>query len=85
MTTATYAINVNGEQVAMMTADFAQASCPILLDGESTPFQVSDARHRRDEAAEKLLNWAWSNGGALCEMDDDGDVVGEITVEEMEV
>lgn len=84
MTTATYAINVDGDQVATMTADFAQASSPLMLDGEATPFQVADARHRRDEAAEKLLNWAWSNGGALCEMGDDGEVIGEVTVEEIE-
>lgn len=78
----TYAILVDGEQVATMTADFAQASSPLLLDGDSTPYQVADARHRKHEAAELLLGWAWSQGGPLCEMED-GEPVGEVTVEEV--
>ena len=80
--TTTYAILVDGEQVATMTADFAQASSPLLLDGHSTPFQVADARHRRQDAATMLLEWAWGDGCPRCEMDG-GDVVGEVTVEEM--
>jgi len=83
MTTSTYQINVDGEPVATMTGDFSQASSPLLMDGESTPFQVADARHRKNEAAEMLLKNAWSNGGAVCEMDEEGDIVGEVTIEEI--
>ncbi|HQZ67732.1 MAG TPA: hypothetical protein PLY87_21730 [Planctomycetaceae bacterium] len=83
MATATYQINVDGEPVSTMTADFAQASSPLLMDGESTPYQVADARHRKIEAAEMLLQNAWSNGCAVCEIDSDGDIIGDVTVEEM--
>ncbi len=69
----TYAILVDGEQVATMAADFAQAASPLLLDGVGTPFQVADARHRPIEAAEKLLRWSWSRGCPLCDVDEDGD------------
>lgn len=79
----TYAINLNGEQVATMTADFAQASSPLMLDGDSTPYQVADARHRRQRAAEMLLSWAWRDGRAVCEMNQDGEPVGDLTVEEI--
>ena len=82
--TKTYEIMVDGESVATMTADFAEASSPILLDGESTPFQVADAKHRPIKAAEMLLELSWSNGGPLCEMTDDGEVAGGITVAEIE-
>mgnify|MGYP001284774655 CR=1 FL=1 len=85
MTTATYQINVDGEPVATMTADFAQASSPILMDGESTPYQVADARHRKIVAAEMLLQNVWLNGGAVCEIDEDGDIIGDVTVEEISV
>lgn len=78
--TKTYEIRVGGAKVATMTADFAQASSPLLLDGESTPFQVADARHRTGCAAEKLLLWSHSQGGPLCEVDADGYIVGDVTV-----
>lgn len=82
--TATYTILVDGEKVATMTADFAQASSPLLLDGESTPYQVADARHRTQRAAEMLLSWCWSSGGPLCDTDDDGEPEGDVTVEAVE-
>lgn len=80
--TESYAIFVGGQKVATMTADFAQASSPLLLDGDSTPYQVADARHRPLLAAELLLSWCWSQGGALCPMDGDGDPVGEIEIKD---
>ena len=82
--TKAYKILVDGIAVATMTADFAQASSPILLDGESTPFQVAESKHRPVRAAEMLLELSWSNGGPLCEMSYDGDVVGGIAIEEVE-
>lgn len=85
--TATYEILVDGIKVAEMGGDFAQASSPLTLDGDSTPFQVADAKHRKQIAAEKLLVWAWSNGTALCEVtpsdaDNDAEIVGDVTVAE---
>ena len=44
-------------------ADFAQASCPITIDGDTTPFQVADARHRPARAAGLLNEWSRSQGG----------------------
>lgn len=83
--TTTYEIVLDGEVVATMTADFAQASSPLLLDGSSTPFQVADARHRTMRAAEMLLQWTHSQGGPLCEIDEDGDIVYDtLSVREME-
>lgn len=80
--TNTYEIKVDGDVVATMTGDFAQASSPLTLDGDSTPFQVADAKHSVTGAAEMLLLWANSNAsGSMVEVDEDGDIVGELTVE----
>ena len=75
MTTTTYNIMVDGEKVATMSGDFAQASSSLLLDGESTPFQVADARHKKVDAAEMLLKWAASQGGAIVDTNEDGDLI----------
>ena len=80
---ANYEISVNGIVVAEMTADFAQASSPIFFCGDSTPYQVADARHNCREAAEMLLSWQWSQGGQVCEMTRDGQPVGKVTVAEV--
>lgn len=60
---AQYQILVDGDVRATFSGDFAQASSPIMLDGDSTPYQVADARHRPEEAAEMLLGWAKNNWG----------------------
>jgi len=70
----TYSIKVNGQHVASMTADFAQAASQLTLDGDSTPYQVADARHRPQQAAEMLLEWARNDVGFSFDPD------GEITV-----
>jgi hypothetical protein len=70
-----YSILANGNKVATMTANFAQASCPILLDGQSTPFQVADAKHDPGTAAEMLNNWCHSQGGEIWGEDDEVEVV----------
>ena len=82
--TATYDILVDGEKVTTMTADFAQAGSPLLLDGDSTPFQVADATHNKYKASLMLLRWCYSQGGSLCECDEDGDPMGDVTVAECE-
>jgi hypothetical protein len=77
MKMADYKIIVDGEVVAKMSGDFSQASSPILLDGDSTPFQVADFRHRETDAAEGLLLWAWGQGCEIVpvEQDEDGEDV----------
>ena len=70
-----YKIFVNGHNVATMTANFAQASCQILIDGQPTPFQVADAKQDPDIAAEMLNNWCHSQGGEIWGDDDDVEVV----------
>lgn len=72
----TYEILVDDCVVATFAGDFAQASCPVMLDGDSTPYQVADFRHRPDaNCAERLLLWAHGNGCPVCEVwtDEDGE------------
>jgi hypothetical protein len=67
-----YEIHVNGEVVATFEADFKQASDTIELDGRATPFQVADAKHDVNVAAELLNGWCHSEGGSIWK---DGDKV----------
>ena len=85
----TYRIMIDGEPVCDFSGDFAQASSPVLLDGDSTPFQVADFRHRPNaDCAERLLLWSHNQGASMCSVsrdDDDQQVVdGEITVESVD-
>lgn len=73
MTTSTYTVFVDGDKAFDMTADFAQASSNLRIDGDSTPFQVADASHRTGKAAQLLLEWANNQGWSLP--------TGEIDVE----
>ena len=56
MNTTTIKIT-NGSDVYTMTANFADASSPIMLDGASTPFQVADARHSPANAVDLVMDW----------------------------
>jgi len=75
MTTNVYNILVDGDVVATMSGDFSQASSPLLFDGDSTPFQVADARHRPKDAAEMLLKWSANDGCPIVDTDADGDLI----------
>ncbi len=50
-------------------ADFAQASCPILLrfdrrdEWQSTPFRVADAGHSRPRAERMIARYLRQNAG----------------------
>ena len=70
----TYKIVVDGQTRATFTADFAQASSPLLLDGESTPFQVADARHKPSKAAELLIGYCDTMGGEIVGDDEEYEV-----------
>lgn len=74
MTTAIYAVRVDGETRFTFGGNFAQASSPITLDGDSTPFQVADARHRPANAAKLLIDWCASEGGSAVGDDEEYEV-----------
>ncbi len=64
-----YTFSTNGDTLKIK-ADFAQASCPIMIGTESggwtsTPFQVADARHCHRKAAVIVNRWLESQGGGL--------------------
>ncbi len=68
--TQDYQITVGDELRATYTADFAQASSPILLDGVGTPFQTSHARHYPGLGAALLVNYSRAQGAPIV---DDGE------------
>jgi len=72
---ATYKIKVNGEVAATFEANFNQAGSGIELNGRATPYQVSDAKHDPDNAAELLNGWCFSEGGEIWGDDDQIEVV----------
>lgn len=37
----------------------SEASAPILLDGQSTPYQTADARHRTADAVRLMAKIVW--------------------------
>lgn len=51
-------ITYGGETVTL-TADLAQASAVLYVDGESTPYQVASARHRTDAAVLLACRYSW--------------------------
>lgn len=53
-----YRMTYGGETV-MVEADLAQASAPILVDGESIGRQVADASHRPDHAVLLAAKHCW--------------------------
>ena len=82
-----YNILANGELVATMQADFKDAKSPILLNDESTPYQVGDFSHRPKIAAEALLLWESSVKGSRrvsILTDDEGErfVLADISIVE---
>jgi hypothetical protein len=70
MAIETYKVMVGSDERFRFSADFAQASDPILLDGNATPFRVADARHWATEAARLLIGWSRGQGGELVGEDE---------------
>lgn len=59
---------ISGDNViCTFSGNFSQASSPLFLDGNSTPFQVADARHSSARAAQLLLDWCEGQGGDLLD------------------
>lgn len=48
-----------GTESVVMSWDGAQASAPILADGDSTPYQTADARHRTALAVALVCRTVW--------------------------
>jgi hypothetical protein len=48
-----------GSTSGVITWDGADASAPILLDGDSTGYQTADASHRLSNAVELVLSKAF--------------------------
>lgn len=70
-----YIVTVDGVERMRFQANLAQASAPILLEGDATPFQTADARHDEWRAAELLNAWCRSEGGAAWGDDEEIDIV----------
>ena len=59
-----YIVTVDGAERLRFEMDPNQAAAPITWDdGDPTPFQTANARHRPAEAAELLNDWLRSQGG----------------------
>lgn len=71
----TYQVKVGKTIRLTFDGDFSQASSPLTIDGNSTPFQVADARHRPATAAEILNNWCRSEGGEAWGEDEEITIV----------
>lgn len=72
MTTTTYTATLFGDAYTM-TADFAQASCPVEYDGNASQYQVADFGHDAAEAMRRHLEACVEAGG-----DDADDYADEI-------
>lgn len=48
-----------GSDTLTMRWDPAQASAPIVLDGDATPYSTADARHRISHAVRLVLGYAY--------------------------
>lgn len=73
-----YTVLVNGHPTINFSGDFRQASSPIFLEGDATPFQVADASHYPRRAARLLNDWLADNGGAMWDDEEDDFEVVEV-------
>jgi hypothetical protein len=67
----TYKVYVDNDLRMTFSGDFTNASSPLFLDGDSTPFNVGDARHMVGRAATLLNRWCYNKGMAAWG-DDEG-------------
>lgn len=54
----TIKITYDGETIALK-CDLAEASAPLIVDGEHTQYQTADARHRTTYAVALACQVAW--------------------------
>ena len=62
-----------GSDMATMEWDGAQASAPIVVNGEPTQYQTADARHRTDSAVRLACAVLW---GPLYETEEEAAEAG---------
>lgn len=80
MTTRSYIVYADGVRVFRFTADLADPSAPILLEGAVTPFRIADRwppRHTGDlqeHIARGLNEWLHADGEGCWDPDDDVDL-----------
>ena len=48
-----------GDETATLTCDLADASAPLRVDGDATPYQTADARHRVSLAVALACRTVW--------------------------
>lgn len=63
-----------GSDVVIMAWHGAEASAPILADGQHTGYQTADARHRTSAAVRLVCGQQW---GTVYETEDDARADGQ--------
>lgn len=74
-------IEYGGETVTM-SWDGAQASAPITVDGESTPYQTADARHSTAQAVRLVARYTWPECGDFADGSEAWDGLSFETIED---
>jgi hypothetical protein len=70
-----YKVYVCNDLRMTFSGDFTQASSPLLLEGDSTPFNVGDAQHMVGRAATLLNRWCYNKGMAAWSDDEDFEII----------
>lgn len=71
----TYKVYVDNDLRMTFSGDFTNSSSGLLLEGDSTPFNVGDARHMVGRAASLLNRWCYNKGMAAWSDDEDFEVL----------
>lgn len=71
-----------GGETAILTCDMTSASAPLRVDGDATPYQTADARHRVPLAVALACRTVWPEADwpvipAIGSVDPDAVLVGE--------
>lgn len=71
-----------GNETAILTCNLADASAPLRVDGDATPYQTADARHRVSLAVALACRTVWPEVDwpvipATGSVDPDAVLVGE--------
>lgn len=56
-------------------ANLVEASAPVLVDGDETPFQTADFRHSEEEMRVRLAQWLYRD---TPDCNEDFDTVAEL-------
>ena len=50
---------IHNDETAILTCNLADASAPLRVDGDATPYQTADARHRVSLAVALACRTVW--------------------------